>query len=616
MVDHPPPSQTSTSSPVILWEKCKHDYFARLDLLERAAIGMLKGSLSPKLRVRAQTAAHELARGAGEYGFVKGVTLAEEIEDYFAREEVPADKGVNLLHKIMELNTELRAVPSCVDQLSEEPSSNIAPPAAVKAGSPSRRAKTAVKKPPAAPAVVATSTADMVASSSATLGGSSSTAALEPATPAARASTDSGPASTAGSRIPERPASGQDRVVYLENDVEVRDTASGWLREQGFEVFTADDGLKGLEMIRLHRPKLVLLALMLPRMHGYAVCEAIRQDPNLKDTIIIVVSSKAYAVDIKKAQDVGANAFLHKPFDAEELKSKIKEALKSTSIRVKFWGTRGSIATPGMSTVRYGGNTSCIEVRYGETLLLLDCGTGARELGISLAREYQSNPMHAHILVSHSHWDHIQGFPFFSPAYVQGNKVTLYSLRGADKSLEKVFAGQMDSSYFPVSVADMMSHLEFVELEGPVSLGGATISHIFLNHPGLAVGFRIDLHGKSLVYLTDHEPFSRMSGENDYNLKLDRAITEFAHGADLYIREAQYTDEEYPQKKGWGHSTWSDALSCAHKAGVRSLALFHHDPLHDDHMMDRIGQECRASMLREGMTFSFVIASDYMELSV
>lgn len=415
---------------------------------------------------------------------------------------------------------------------------------------------------------------------------------------------------------PERPAAGQDRVVYLENDIEIRDVAAGWLREQGFEVFTADDGIQGLEMIRQLQPRMVLLALMIPRMHGYAVCEAIRQDPELKDIVIIVVSSKAYAVDIQKAQDVGANAFLHKPFDAGELEAKVAEALKSTLIRVKFWGTRGSIATPGMSTVRYGGNTSCVEVRYGKTLLLLDCGTGARELGISLTREYQNTPLHAHILVSHSHWDHIQGFPFFTPAYASGNRVTLYSLRGADKSLEKVFTGQMDASYFPVAVSDMMSHLEFVELEGPFSVGGASISHIFLNHPGLAVGFRIDFHGKSLVYITDHESFSRMSGENDYNHKLDRAITEFARGADLYIREAQYTDEEYPHKKGWGHSTWSDALGCAHKAGVRSLALFHHDPLHDDQMMDRIDQDCRAEMQRQGMAFSFVIASDYLELTV
>ena len=189
-------------------------------------------------------------------------------------------------------------------------------------------------------------------------------------------------------------------------------------------------------------------------------------------------------------------------------------------------------------------------------------------------------------------------------------------MRGADKSLEKVFTGQMDSSYF-LSRSLTSVAPEFVEIRRTLpAWAGAAISHIFLNHPGLAVGFRIDFHGKSLVYITDHESFSRMSGENDYNHKLDRAITEFARGADLYIREAQYTDEEYPHKKGWGHSTWSDALGCAHKAGVRSLALFHHDPLHDDQMMDRIDQDCRAEMQRQGMAFSFVIASDYLELTV
>ena len=172
--------------------------------------------------------------------------------------------------------------------------------------------------------------------------------------------------------------------------------------------------------------------------------------------------------------------------------------------------------------------------------MLLDCGTGARDAGLALAREFKGKVLHAHIFVSHTHWDHIQGFPFFVPAYIPSNHLTLYSVRGADKSLEKIFTGQMDSNYFPVDLTDMMAHLDFVELAGPIEIGGARISHFYLNHPGLALGFRIESEGKTVVYLTDHEPYCRLSGENEHNRKLDREVDEFARGADLYIREAQY----------------------------------------------------------------------------
>lgn len=296
--------------------------------------------------------------------------------------------------------------------------------------------------------------------------------------------------------------------------------------------------------------------------------------------------------------------------------NKVVAAKNDPAMRVKFWGTRGSIPTPGPSTTRYGGNTACVEVRCGGKILMLDCGTGAREMGLALAEEFKGKGVEVHILVGHTHWDHIQGFPFFAPAYLTGSRLTIYSLRGSDKSLEKVFGGQMDASYFPVPLSGLVAHLKFVELRGPVKLGPVSISNIFLNHPGLAVGYRIEYGSKSLVYLSDHENLCRMSGDNAQNRKREESIDEFARGADLYIREAQYTDEEYPAKRGWGHSTWSDALESAHRAQVKTLALYHHEPTHGDDELDRIVAAAHARMKTRGMQFTCFAAADNMELAV
>ena len=395
------------------------------------------------------------------------------------------------------------------------------------------------------------------------------------------------------------------KVVIVDDDADIRRIAELRMRIAGFNVLTAGDGEAGLHLIQTEKPQVVLLDLMMPKMHGFAVCQAIRSDPSLQGTYIIVASAKAYSADVKKVKELGADLYLSKPYDLEALVNTVQQALASrqTAIAVKFWGTRGSIPTPGQATLRYGCNTSCVEVRCGDTILLLDCGTGAREAGISLAREFKGKSLHVHIFVSHTHWDHIQGFPFFVPAYIPGNHITVYSVRGTDKALSKIFTGQMDSSYFPVDLADMAAHLDFVELDGPIEIGSARISHFYLNHPGLALGFRVESEGKAVVYVTDHEPYCRISGDNEHNRKLDREVDGFASRADLYIREAQYTEEEYLAKKKWGHSTWKDALNSAHAAQAKRLVLFHHDPMHDDEFLDRVVACCREYMRENGMAF-------------
>jgi phosphoribosyl 1,2-cyclic phosphodiesterase len=279
------------------------------------------------------------------------------------------------------------------------------------------------------------------------------------------------------------------------------------------------------------------------------------------------------------------------------------------SFRVRFWGTRGSIATPGPRTVRYGGNTSCTEVRCGEHILIFDAGTGIRELGDSLLSEFRTQPIRVHLFIGHTHWDHIQGFPFFVPAYVAGNEISLYSVRGAGKPLEKIFGGQMDSDYFPVVLSDMKARLNFFELNGPVKIGPIQVCHEYLNHPGIAIGFRVGDGRKSLVYLSDHEPFWRMYGQ-EAGAREDRRIVEFVRGADFFICEAQYSDEEYAGKKGWGHGTFDDAIAIAAQAQVRRLVLFHHDPSHDDDYMDRVHERCLEKIKESGYDFECLVARE------
>jgi phosphoribosyl 1,2-cyclic phosphodiesterase/CheY-like chemotaxis protein len=405
-------------------------------------------------------------------------------------------------------------------------------------------------------------------------------------------------------------------IVFIDDDPMVSALAKSWLEQQGFTVHVASDGLAGLELVQRLRPRLVFSDLMMPRMHGFELCSKLRSAPLTKHTPVIIVSSKSYESDERKALECGASDYLVKPFQSKDMAERIAMLLRSNQVRVRFWGTRGSIATPGANNLKYGGNTSCVEVRFDDEIVLFDCGTGARDLGVQLAQEFHDKPLKAHIFISHTHWDHIQGFPFFSPAYVPGNQITVYSLRGADKSLQKVFTGQMDATYFPVSLGDMRADIQFREIESDVTIGAAKISHMYLNHPGIAIGFRLEVHGKVVVYVTDHEPYVRLSGKNEFNERQDLAVTEFGKNADLYIREAQYTNEEYESKRGWGHSTLDDAVATAHQSSAKLLSIYHHDPMHDDETLDRLGEHCRARISEIGGSFELKMASDDLEVNL
>jgi phosphoribosyl 1,2-cyclic phosphodiesterase/DNA-binding NarL/FixJ family response regulator len=287
-------------------------------------------------------------------------------------------------------------------------------------------------------------------------------------------------------------------------------------------------------------------------------------------------------------------------------------------MRLRFWGTRGSIAKPGLATVRHGGNTSCVEVRSAAgTLLVLDCGTGAHGLGQALVAA-RTAPYRAHILITHTHWDHIQGFPFFAPFFVPGDEWDVYAPRGLRESLRDTLAGQMQYKYFPVSVEQFAASVRYHDLvEGSFTIGDIRVTARYLNHPALTLGYRLEADGVTVVYATDHEPHSRALGDGGREVQgEDRQHAEFLGGADLVIHDAQYTATEYPAKVGWGHSTVESVVTVALAAGAHRLALYHHDPLRDDEAVDRLVADARRQAADGLWPLDIFAASEGMTLDV
>ena len=272
-------------------------------------------------------------------------------------------------------------------------------------------------------------------------------------------------------------------------------------------------------------------------------------------------------------------------------------------MQVRFWGTRGSIAAPGQQTVRFGGNTSCVEARTASGhVFVFDCGTGARLLGDALTAD-PTRPVSASILFSHTHWDHIQGFPFFAPAFEPQNTIAVYAPEGGRRSLHDTLARQMEHSYFPVDLSQLPATLTYHDLgEGAHRIGGARVVAQYLHHPAVTLGYRVEADGAAVVYACDHEPFGGALWRKDAppgRLESilhdgDRRHAQFLADADLVIHDAQYTPEEYPAKKNWGHSTFEYVVELAAAAGVKRLALTHHDPSHDDDFVAEIERRARA----------------------
>src|SRR5437660_6156773 len=314
-------------------------------------------------------------------------------------------------------------------------------------------------------------------------------------------------------------------VLIIEDDDDSRRAIARLFARAQWKVLEAADGDSGVELAIRHRPEVILCDLLMPKSNGFQVCRTIREQ--LQPTKIIVVSGRDYAVDRASALEAGADEYLLKPITWEVLcdvidrllpgmprrpgATKSPEELGSVPPRLKLWGVRGSLPVPGPGTVRYGGNTSCVEVRADGEIIVLDAGTGIRGLGLALEKELGPQTIKLTLLITHTHWDHIQGLPFFPPIYNSKNLIRILGYEVARAGLGVILAGQMETPFFPVGLHELQSHLAIEELKDmEFHIGKVKVEAKFVNHPGICAGYRLFTSGGSVAYVADNEPFERL----------------------------------------------------------------------------------------------------------
>lgn len=289
------------------------------------------------------------------------------------------------------------------------------------------------------------------------------------------------------------------------------------------------------------------------------------------------------------------------------------------SLRVQFWGTRGSIPSPGPKTVRYGGNTPCVELRTTDGwLIILDAGTGMRELGRSLLNRANGAPIKGDIFLTHAHWDHIQGIPFFGPIFQRGNHFTIWGSHTLETSIDRIVRDQMNPVVFPVTFEELDATIDFSAIDHEKQRRqGFEVSAYPVRHPGGALGYRFTetLDGaRSLVYISDNELGS--GGKYETPVGWRSKLVDFVKGAKVLVHDSTYTAEEYDHYRGWGHSTYDDALSLAIEAGVEQLVLFHHKPERSDEELDQRVEQCRDIVKERGVRMEIEAAAEGMTLTV
>ena len=428
------------------------------------------------------------------------------------------------------------------------------------------------------------------------------------------------------------------KALIIEDDRASCALLAQWLKAAGWEVIEAGDGEEGLKLAEQHRPEVVITDLLMPRCNGFQVCRTLRERADaFKDVRIIVFTSSNYATDRINAFDCGADEYLVKPLKQTELvdllerlirpgtellrKRRLESAVKEVPTQlqrepvpdtpqpttVRFWGVRGSIPTPGPDTALYGGNTSCVEVRADGEIIVLDAGTGIRPLGLSLVKEYKRNPVACTILLTHTHWDHIQGFPFFVPAYNSKNQISIKGYEGTKEGLVKTLSSQMESPYFPIALQSMPGYIQMEQVQDlEFMVGRVNVRAMFMNHPGVCVGYRLTTSAGSVVYIPDNEAHVRLKTTPSphsisakdaeaiaYAHAQDEKLIEFVRGADVLIMDSQYDAEEYPGHVGWGHTCIDDSTEIAIRAGVKHFFPFHHDPGHDDAHITKMQEHAR-----------------------
>ncbi len=269
------------------------------------------------------------------------------------------------------------------------------------------------------------------------------------------------------------------------------------------------------------------------------------------------------------------------------------------AMTVRFWGTRGSIPTPGKQTEKFGGNTTCVEIRYGGTIIVIDAGSGIRDLSLAWLEEFGKSPLHATLLFTHYHWDHIQGFPFFTSAYLPNNSFDIFGNTPEGVSLKDILSGQMQSAYFPVPLAAMQAQMRFHPVVSEFMIGPIRVKTFGLPHPGGCIGYRLEVENSIFVFATDSEfdqvALNAEAVRADHSLPREYPpeLVEFLQGAHILAVDCQYSDEQYQTKVGWGHNSLTTVVDLARQTNPKMLALCHHDPQSSDEDVLQLIAEAR-----------------------
>lgn len=370
----------------------------------------------------------------------------------------------------------------------------------------------------------------------------------------------------------------------IDDDPFVLGIACKFLEEAGHKVWRSNSPVQALAEIKENKPDCVLTDLMMPEMDGLTLVKHIRAAPALAHTKVIVITSKNYEFDRRRAREMGADGYITKPIHHDVFLETIRVVLED-KIDLRYWGVRGTLPVPGEKSLRYGGNTSCVTLSFAHgNFFIFDAGSGIKELSNHLMSLRQR--INAHVFISHPHWDHINALPFFVPLYIPGNSFEICGASHGDLGMQELISAQMNGVYFPITIHEFGSSVHFRDLgEGKTTFGEITVSTMLLSHPGNCLGYRVDYNDKAICYVTDNELF--LPGTPEYSDYYEQHLIDFCRGADILITDTTYNDEAYKSKVGWGHSSVGQAANFAHRAEVKELHLFHHDPDETDADIDR-----------------------------
>ena len=364
--------------------------------------------------------------------------------------------------------------------------------------------------------------------------------------------------------------------LIVDDDKTSAEMHAAMLEKAGHKTTVITSSKAALAQVATLAPDCIISDLIMPELDGIGFFQAVRKISMPKQPTFIILTSKVFEFDRRRAFEMGVDGYLTKPPHPDTFVNDLIEIINKEVI-VQFWGVRGTLPVPGENTVHYGGNTNCVTLTLGRKhFFIFDAGTGIKRLSNYLIAQNKF-PMSAKIFISHPHYDHINGIPFFAPLYMKGNEFDFYGAPYGDITIEKIITGQMDSIYFPITTKEFAAKINFHDLkEETFNIDEVQIQTMLLNHPGSCLGYRVQYNNKVFCYITDHELY--LEDAPYYNqFDVDRLLN-FINAADVLVIDSTYTDSQYIAKIGWGHSCISRVVDIADKAKVKLLCLYHHDP--------------------------------------